>query len=237
VRSDWLSTRSVAFRVCLLTGAWIAITAALFGLGELVVHVPAITAFDRHVTHWAVDHRSPAHDAAMRAITWIGSWVAVAVVACVVLVMRATRRLTTAALLLVAMAWAGEVVMVNLVKTAVGRPRPPKALWLVDAHGASFPSGHAANATLVLVVVSAIVLLSSRRPWARITVVTLAALAVVGVGCSRVELGVHWTTDVLAAWLATLTWLAAVGFLFGISTPLAAPGVGPVDPGPQGSTV
>ena len=220
---DRLSTRSVTYRSCLLALAWVVITAALIGLGQLVVHVHAIADFDRHVTQWAVDHRTPALDTAMRVITWIGSWVTVAVVAAVVLVLTLTKRTTTTALLLVAIAWAGEFAAVNLVKHAVGRTRPPRSLWLVSAHGASFPSGHAANATLVCTVVVVIVFLLSSRHPVRVTAVVLGCLVVVGVGFSRIELGVHWTTDVVAGCLLTLTWLAALGTLIAAAAPLVAP--------------
>ena len=237
MRSDWLSTRSVAGRACLLTLGWMVITAALFGLGQLVVHTLAITDFDRRVTAWVVDRRSPPLDTAMRVVTWIGSWAAVAVVAGVVLVLRMSERATTAALFLVGITWAGEYAMVNLVKLAVARPRPPRTLWLVTAHGASFPSGHAATATLVCTAATVIVFLSSKRRTVHVATVALATLGIVGVAFSRIELGVHWTTDVLAGCLATLTWLAAIATLFAAATPLSAPGAGAVGPAPHGTAV
>ena len=161
--SDSLSTRAVASRSCLLALGWIGITAALFGVGQFVVHSHAITDFDRNVTNWVVNHRTPALNATMRTITWIGSWVAVAVTGGVVLVLTLAKRLTIAHLLMLAVAWAGEYAMVNVIKYAVGRPRPPKDLWLVTAHGSSFPSGHAANATLVCIAASLVAFLLSLR--------------------------------------------------------------------------
>ena len=208
-------------RSCLLVLGWVGITAALFGVGELVVHSHAIAAFDRHVTTLAVGHRTPALDTTMRLVTWLGSWVTVAVAGGVVLVLTVTRRLTVAAPVLLAVAWAGEVVAVNLVKHAVGRPRPPRELWLVTAQGASFPSGHAANATLACAAAAVVVFLLDRRRPVRVTTVALAGLAVVAVGYSRVELGVHWATDVVAGGLVTLAWLAALAGLIGKAVPLA----------------
>jgi len=209
-------------RSCLLVLGWVGITAALFGVGELVVHSHAIAAFDRHVTTLAVGHRTPALDTTMRLVTWLGSWVTVAVAGGVVLVLTVTRRLTVAAPVLLAVAWAGEVVAVNLVKHAVGRPRPPRELWLVTARGASFPSGHAANATLVFATAAVVVFLVDRRRPVRAVAVALACLAIVAVGYSRVELGVHWATDVVAGGLVTLAWLAALAGLIGKAVPLAA---------------
>jgi len=237
VPSDSPSTRAIASRSCLLVLGWIGITAALFGFGQFVAHTQAITDFDRHVTNWVVDHRTPALNATMKVITWIGSWVAVAVTGGVVLVLTLTKRLTIAALLILAVAWAGEYAMVNLAKHAVGRPRPPKDLWLVTAHGASFPSGHAANATLVCAAATLIAFLFSRRRSVRATTVTLACFAIAAVGFSRVELGVHWNTDVVAGSLVTMAWLAAIAGLSAAAVPLTVPGSRADSPGMQRATV
>jgi membrane-associated phospholipid phosphatase len=224
VPSDSLSTRTIASRSCLLALGWIGITAALFGIGQFVVHSHAITDFDRNVTNWVVNHRTPPLNATMKAITWIGSWVAVAVTGGVVLVLTLAKRLTIAHLLMLAVAWAGEYTIVNLTKYAVGRPRPPKDLWLVTAHGASFPSGHAANATLVCIAASLVAFLFSLRLAVRAATVTLAGLVIAAVGFSRVELGVHWTTDVIFGSLVTMVWLAVMVRVFATTVPLTVPG-------------
>ena len=208
------STPGIAFRASILTLGWIGLTAALFGIGELVVHSHAITDFDRTVTRWVVSRRTPPLNAAMRVITWIGSWVAVALTSAVALVLVVAKRVTIGHFLLLIAAWAGEYATVNIVKYAVGRPRPPADLWLVTAHGASFPSGHAANATLVCVVGSLIAFLFASRRAFRTTTITLACLVVAAVGFSRVELGVHWITDVMAGCLVTAVWLGAIAWAF-----------------------
>jgi len=237
VPSDSLSTRALVSRSCFLVLAWIGITAALFGIGQFVVHTHAITDFDRHVTNWVIDRRTPVLDTTMKVITWIGSWVAVAVTGAVVLVLTLTKRLTIAALLLFVVAWAGEYAAVNLVKHAVGRPRPPMRLWLVTAHGASFPSGHAANATLVCTALTVAAFLFSGRHPVRAATGTLSCLAVVAVGFSRVELGVHWATDVIGGGLVALVWLATIAATFGTSVARTVPGTGADQSEVQRSTV
>ena len=139
----------------------------LLGAGELVTHWSVIEQFDRHITSWVVAHRSHALDATMKVITWCGSWVAVAVTGGLLLVLVAVHRLPLAVVILAAAGWVGEVTAVNLVKTLVDRRRPPQGLWLVSAHGGSFPSGHAANAMLVfatLALVWCILAVLSGRP-------------------------------------------------------------------------
>ena len=207
-------------RSCLLVLAWIALTAALSGVGEVITHSQVITSLDRHVTTWVVGHRTPALDHAMTTITWLGSWVAVAVTGVTVALLAFRRCHAPATLILFALAWAGEYGTVNLVKHVVGRPRPPRAIWLVSAHGASFPSGHAANAALVGATGAIVAFTFSRRRSIRVAAVVLCCLLVGAVGFSRIELGVHWMTDVAAGVLVTVLWSAVVTGLFATHLPI-----------------
>jgi undecaprenyl-diphosphatase len=91
----------------------------------------------------------------------------------------------------------------------VGRPRPPAAIWIGHYPGASFPSGHATQSAAFYAML-AIVLgagLSSRR---RAIVWSAAALVVLIVGASRIYLGAHWLTDVLAGYALGASWVAIV---------------------------
>ncbi|MFI5664142.1 phosphatase PAP2 family protein [Streptomyces sp. NPDC051684] len=86
-------------------------------------------------------------------------------------------------------------------KAAVDRPRPGWRDPVDSAHYAAFPSGHAMTAT----VVCALTLWLLRRHGAGralwCTALALAVVSVVGVGLTRLWLGVHWPSDVLAGWL------------------------------------
>ncbi|MFE1771931.1 phosphatase PAP2 family protein [Streptomyces sp. NPDC059008] len=86
-------------------------------------------------------------------------------------------------------------------KAAVGRPRPVWPDPVDTAHYAAFPSGHA----LSVLVAGALLLWLLReygvRPVWRWTARTVVAVSVVGVGVTRVYLGVHWPSDVLGGWL------------------------------------
>ena len=87
-------------------------------------------------------------------------------------------------------------------------------IWLTDVgRSTAFPSGHATQSLgtfMALALVGAAWLSKPRAP-----AVALATLLAAGVGCSRVYLGVHWTTDVLAGWLIAAAWIAAVASLAG----------------------
>ncbi|GAA1376505.1 phosphatase PAP2 family protein [Streptomyces beijiangensis] len=86
-------------------------------------------------------------------------------------------------------------------KAAVGRARPQWPDPVDSAHYASFPSGHAMTATVSIGLL--LWLLRRSRPSAPVwrTAVAAAAVSVVGVGLTRLYLGVHWASDVLGGWL------------------------------------
>ena len=186
---------------------------ATIGAGELLAlaeRPDGSTAFDRSVTSWFVDHRASWLTTVARALSTVGSQkVLIPLVAVVAIVLVARRALRPAVLLVVI--WAGALELYTLAKHVVGRPRPPMHLWLTSVTSTAFPSGHATQSLstyAALALVSAAVVSAARRPALAVAVVLAA-----GVGCSRVYLGVHWATDVLAGWLAAACWVALVAWL------------------------
>jgi undecaprenyl-diphosphatase len=117
------------------------------------------------------------------------------------------------ALFLVGETLAGAL-LVWLLKDVFGRPRPTVVEHWTVFGNASYPSGHAANSAIIYL--SLAVLLAGRlpSPASRIYALAVAMLLSFGVGVSRMFLGVHWPSDVLAGWAfgagwATLCWVAA----------------------------
>jgi undecaprenyl-diphosphatase len=152
--------------------------------------------------------RSAGLTAVARAVTWAGSafvLVPLALVCCLLLVRAGLRREAFA----VALSLAGAMLLSDVVKLLVSRPRPPVE-HLQTVTGSSFPSGHATQASafwfsLVLALASAGV-----APLVTRVAAGLALVLVVAVALSRVYLGVHYPGDVLAGVLFGTSWAVFV---------------------------
>lgn len=97
-------------------------------------------------------------------------------------------------------------------KAAVDRPRPVWSDPVDSAHYAAFPSGHAMTATMVCGLLLWLLHRYGAGPGRRRTALAAAVVSVVGVGLTRVWLGVHWPSDVLGGWLLGATVVAAAVF-------------------------
>ncbi|MFD8207071.1 phosphatase PAP2 family protein [Streptomyces sp. NPDC059695] len=100
-----------------------------------------------------------------------------------------------------------------LVKNVVERARPHLPDPVAHAPGYSFPSGHAMTATTSCAVLLLVLLPLVPRAWRPLPWV-LAAVAVLGVGYTRVALGVHWVSDVVGGWLLGLAVVTATTLAF-----------------------
>jgi undecaprenyl-diphosphatase len=142
---------------------------------------------------------------AMRDITSLGSFTLVLLVTLGTigyLVIDGKR--AAAALVLVAIV--GGVVLSEGLKHLFARPRPELVAHLVEVQTASFPSGHAMlSATTFLTLGALLARIQSRRRL-KAYVISVAILLTLMIGTSRVYLGVHWPTDVLAGWCAGAAW-------------------------------
>lgn len=97
-------------------------------------------------------------------------------------------------------------VVEGALKLAVGRERPTIVPHLTEAGGASFPSGHAFNSALVYLALAMAFATLTPRPSARWLLMGAAAALSALIALSRVWLGVHFPSDVLAGWLGGAAW-------------------------------
>jgi len=103
-------------------------------------------------------------------------------------------------------AWAAALMLVGWLvnwagKAAVGRARPHFVDPVAHASGAAFPSGHALASAITCAALVILVWPQANRAG-RAVACTVAALAVLAIGWTRIALGVHWPSDVLGGWLA-----------------------------------
>ncbi|MCC6510559.1 MAG: phosphatase PAP2 family protein [Pirellulaceae bacterium] len=108
--------------------------------------------------------------------------------------------------LLVLVAVAGGVLLSTLMKSYFDRPRPdlvPHGSYVLTK---SFPSGHAMLAATTYLTLGAVMAEAEKRRSLRIFFLVIGLLSAIIVGISRVYLGVHWPTDVLAGWCAGAAW-------------------------------
>ena len=97
-------------------------------------------------------------------------------------------------------------------KALYGRPRPDLVPHDVYVYSGSFPSGHSTMSTAAFLTLAMLVASLEMKRRSKALAYALAAAVIVGVGFSRVYLGVHWPTDVLAGWCLGSAW-ALVGWL------------------------
>lgn len=148
-----------------------------------------------------------------RDVTALGSYAVLSVVffAVVLYLFMAHQR---AAALWVVIAVCGGVALSNVLKFAFERPRPEFVSHAVRVFTSSFPSGHAMLSAVTYLTLGA--LLASLHSSVRLKIyfLGLAILLTVVVGISRIYLGVHYPTDVLAGWCVGAAWAAVCWTVF-----------------------
>jgi membrane-associated phospholipid phosphatase len=197
----------------LLVGA-----AIVFGLSWVAAEVydavsddDGVAGIDRPLLDLAITLRSPVADTVVTAFTDVAGTIGMPIIAVTAIVVLAAVRRSWTPVILIAAAGGGSLLMTVVGKGIIARNRPP----LSDAvppfeYSPSFPSGHTLNAVAVIGIIAYLVVLRRRTTTARVAIIGAAALFALFVGLSRVFLGHHWFTDVLAGWLLGGAWLALV---------------------------
>jgi len=183
------------------------------GLTHDVIAVEEAALLDPRVERSVVAHRAAWATVAMKGVTWLGSD---ALLIPLVLgvggyfwLRRHDRR--PAAFMVAALV--GANLWYRITKSMVGRPRPPEQLHLISVTGFSFPSGHA-TAVVACWGMAAVLVGSRRTTRVKLIVWIGAAVIALFVGFSRLYLGVHWWTDVVAGHALGGLWLCVLVLLF-----------------------
>ena len=186
----------------------VSAAAALWAFAELLVEVVSgspITTVDHRIINLFQMLRTPAADRLMLGATYIGSGQGVAVIAGAAVLIAILLRRWRDALMITASLAAGSAFF-SIAKLIIRRPRPPLYDARIVQGGFSFPSGHATMAAVLYATFAVILIRSFRSFWLRLPIALCATIAVLWIGLSRVYLGVHYPSDVLAGWAAGVLW-------------------------------
>jgi undecaprenyl-diphosphatase len=162
-------------------------------------------AFDDAVMRWMAAHHTTSLDAIMLEITALGTGTVVMMIVAVAALFLVLTSHKYSAILLLASA-AGGIVLNGLLKIGFNRPRPVIFLPQVHTVSSSFPSGHAMSAAIVYSTVAYLAARLHKRGWAGWLVMAVAFIVIALISISRLYLGVHYPSDVVAGLAIGLAW-------------------------------
>jgi undecaprenyl-diphosphatase len=199
-------TLAGAIGIFLLSGLIVtAIGTAVFVAVASHMQAGRTQAFDDAVIRWMGAHHSTTLDDIMLKITALGTGAVVMMIVAVAgLFLVLTQHKYSAILLLVSTF--GGIALNQVLKLGFNRPRQSIFVPEVHAVSSSFPSGHAMSAAIVYGTVAYLAARLHKRTWARALVMTAALIVIVLISISRMYLGVHYPSDVIAGVAIGLAW-------------------------------
>jgi undecaprenyl-diphosphatase len=167
-----------------------------------------LTNFDLHIRLTIHQWANPALTLAMEAISDLGSPVFLSALFVILIVVFLRVRWRYAAIWL-SITMAGALALDVTLKDLFHRTRPV-AYFIPEPSGYSFPSGHALGSFCFYMLLAGLLTARLRDRTARVLIWIGAALLVAAIGFSRVYLGVHWPTDVIAGYAAAACWVTGL---------------------------
>lgn len=146
---------------------------------------------------------------AIRDVTVLGGWPFMTLLSVVLSGLFVIRRQWTFLIVLLAVV-VGEALLTDVLKTLFARARPDFLPHYAEASSESFPSGHSGHAAAVYLTLALMLANSTRRFAVRVYTLVVMGVVVLAIGFSRVYLGVHYPTDVLAGWCVGAAWASAM---------------------------
>jgi membrane-associated phospholipid phosphatase len=182
-------------------------TLVLAALAEHVMTGRPLTVLDQQLSAWIGRNRSPQLTTFFIIMTSLGSTVAATAIAIGVgiYLLRRRQRYWFAAMTLTIV---GGATLNRFLKLAFQRARPQLDDPIRTFAGYSFPSGHTVTATVVYGTVALLLFTKVKSLRSRVVVITSATLVIMLVGFSRIYLGAHYLTDVLAAIAEGVAWIS-----------------------------
>jgi undecaprenyl-diphosphatase len=189
---------------------WSLLVAGVAGLAVLAAgyNRPPASVIDHDIARWVARNMPSWAESLARPPSWLGGWIGMTALGLVVLVLLSRER-AWLDLGFFLTAFLGSQLTVLALKAWFDRPRPQLGSAVPLPLSPAFPSGHATAGVASLGAAAVIFAgrLSSHR--ARVWLWTVVVVLGLSVGASRVVLGVHYVTDVLAGWCLGVAWLSA----------------------------
>jgi membrane-associated phospholipid phosphatase len=192
---------------------------ALLGVvvaGTLLVMIKTDSGFarwDQRAGEWGADHASAATATFLRNVSLLGGTMVVVALGLAVAVVQTIRTRRREIFAFLATVFIGVTVVVNITKFIVDRDRPD-IRRLTGFAGSSFPSGHAATSAAAYAAMALVIGLGC-SPRTRAAIAGVGAGIAAAVATTRVLLGVHWLTDVMAGLAVGWAWFAVCSVAFG----------------------
>jgi undecaprenyl-diphosphatase len=164
--------------------------------------------FDDAVRGYVHRFATPARTEFMRHATWLGSGAVLGGALVIIAVLFLTRERRLAGLMTVAMLGAG--ILDQALKASFKRARPQPFFDIPPLHSYAFPSGHALVSFCFYSMVGWMITRRLRERWQRIAVWAAAGAVIALVGLSRIYLGVHYPSDVIAGYAGAAVWMSSV---------------------------
>jgi undecaprenyl-diphosphatase len=168
--------------------------------------------FDESVLQWFAQRRTPFLDEAALEVTTLGNGIVLIMIVLIASVFLWQTQHKWSASLLIFATLTGKLLN-TMLKLSYDRTRPSIVDSLTDVHSASFPSGHAMSAMVVYGSVAYLVGRLEPGRHLKRTTWLVAALVILAIGISRMYLGVHYPSDVVAGFIAGAGW---IGFLVAV---------------------
>ena len=204
---------NLALVLTLVVGGGLAALAtfAVARIYDAVTEAEGVAGLDQPILRAAMGLRSPTVDTICAGISYVFGPIGMPAIAAIAILVLALRRRSWAPVVLVVAAGLGSLLMTVAGKDIIDRSRPPRSEAIPPYETSpSFPSGHTLNSIVVLGIIAYLLILRRQTLRARVAIVVAAGVATFVVGVSRIILGAHWFTDVLAGWALGAAWLALV---------------------------
>lgn len=172
--------------------------------------------FDPFLQSAILEFRAPLITWLLTLLTYTANWQFITVLCLLILIFHRTRRFPG---LILSASPLFSTLLYKLIKEILQRPRPEEALHLIQQGGFSFPSGHAMTGLVFYGLVIYFLLRSIKNISTRGILLAVGVVYIFLIGFSRIYLGVHYPSDVLAGWC-----LGGVQLMLILRLPVGSPG-------------